>query len=375
MKHFCPKPLIFKGLFKHTFGAVPPGQDVSRMTEDFLERYDAERVSDVEDYVWPRTKKTYAALIGTDACDYIFKVQAGSAAASLQDNEFLLVEASAEGRRALTTYKDNPMHYETLIPRSYTAEGCHLPSRRIAACRPSPLPDVLRDALTEMGEDTSSFFSVTENPKIFKTQKLLWKHRGPGHIEQQPESGWGMIRDRARFMVIDCRPAYNLDHVGQLLSGFIKGSQADYLLSETVPGYSLKHQMRHLDELADLAEEDRVLLNIMRDPIAYNAEHTAIPIEIGEVDHLTPSQQEAATLIREGVCTIVRGPPGTGKTEFISSMILAMRGGPQSRGAMMVGVTAHQRAGISTLIKRVATRADAREVAVIAVGSSMETWR
>jgi hypothetical protein len=267
------------------------------------------------------------------------------------------------------THRDNVISFGTSLPSSVGFTGGHLPSRRLAVCKPAPPPAPLLELIQATGRNPSNFVVVTESQGRFKTKQAT---RKLSDSRRCFEDGWSMLRDRALYLELDCRDGAPLQQRQGQLEKLLSRSRADYLLYVPQHSFALSHQLKHLDELGSLQEEQRVLLSVMRDPVGYNASHSPLPIKIGDLGRPTVSQQQAADLIQSQVCTLVRGPPGTGKTEFLARMLLALEN-LQGGRALLVGVTAQQRSGVATLINRLA-RSALEGVSILAFGSGADTW-
>ena len=103
-----------------------------------------------------------------------------------------------------------------------------------------------------------------------------------------------------------------------------------------------------------------LFLELLRDPVAASSERL-LPAEIEETAQaqeealkLTPSKIEAYRAIRERRMMAVWGPPGTGKTHFLASVILGLASAYARHGRpFRVLVTAFTHAAIENLLARI----------------------
>jgi hypothetical protein len=152
-----------------------------------------------------------------------------------------------------------------------------------------------------------------------------------------------------------------------------------FLLYERFTDFSTDGVVRFLEHLD--GEPDCLFLELLRHP-----EETATPLPLPRrvaslagksAKHLglTPSQAAAYEAIREQRVTAVWGPPGTGKTHFLASIILALADAHARAGfSFRVLVTAYTHAAIENLLRKLAERRDALELAPVAL-AKVKHWQ
>jgi len=384
--YFKPQPVKLRALLRHLFPASPVDLTERAIVDYILTHYNGtHRAAPIETFAWTWNKRTtrYGDLTERRRRHYIFQVVGGKHASALWGNDFILTEASASGRQAMTTFRDDVMSFSKYVASSISPAATVLPSRRYAWCTPTKVPDAVATLLESVGQKVDAYICVKEMQDGLITQKATWKDKLGKAGGVLPQEGWSLLRDRASFLELDgAKLLGNPASAAAILQDWLATSQANYTIFEPVSGYTLSTQCRHLQSLA-LSGEEGMLIQMMRDPIQYNTRFRPsllLPLVLNESrwQRLTERQRAAACKIRDMACTIVRGPPGTGKTEFIASLILSIQTS-QGQPPVAVGITASQRSGIATLINRVAREKerypiDKERFVLVAVGSLREVW-
>jgi DNA replication ATP-dependent helicase Dna2 len=119
-----------------------------------------------------------------------------------------------------------------------------------------------------------------------------------------------------------------------------------------------------LDGLTQLGANDGLFLHLLDDP-ASASDPVALPASLAEALAaevpalgLTESQLEAWRTIASQRVTVVWGPPGTGKTHFVASLILGMcQAYDRTEKRLRVLITAMTHAAIENVIRKVVGRA------------------